>query len=61
MKEVEVRVGLVESAYCRDLVIDFANKNIGGGVLNRGAVQEEILFSIFPELIFMVCVCFEMK
>lgn len=25
--------------------------NIGGGVLSRGAVQEEILFLIYPELI----------
>lgn len=29
-------------------MIDFANKNIGGGVLYNGAVQEEILFCIFP-------------
>jgi poly(ADP-ribose) glycohydrolase len=30
---------------------DFANKMIGGGVLGRGAVQEEIRFSISPELL----------
>ncbi|OAJ41531.1 hypothetical protein BDEG_25110 [Batrachochytrium dendrobatidis JEL423] len=30
---------------------DFANKYIGGGVLSSGAVQEEILFLIMPELI----------
>ncbi|KAF9116171.1 hypothetical protein BGX27_004511 [Mortierella sp. AM989] len=30
---------------------DFANKMIGGGVLGRGAVQEEIRFAICPELI----------
>jgi hypothetical protein len=29
-------------------MIDFANKNIGGGVLGRGCVQEEILFCVFP-------------
>ena len=29
--------------------IDFANKRIGGGSLNSPAVQEEILFAIFPE------------
>ncbi|KAG0203754.1 hypothetical protein BGX28_004070 [Mortierella sp. GBA30] len=33
------------------LQLDFANKNIGGGVLDRGAVQEEIRFMICPELI----------
>jgi hypothetical protein len=29
-------------------MVDFANKNIGGGVLANGAVQEEILFCVFP-------------
>lgn len=28
---------------------DFANEYIGGGVLRRGAVQEEIRFTICPE------------
>lgn len=31
--------------------VDFANKYIGGGVLSHGAVQEEILFVLYPELI----------
>ena len=31
--------------------MDFANKFIGGGVLGRGCVQEEIRFLICPELI----------
>ena len=31
--------------------VDFANKYIGGGVLNGGCVQEEILFAINPEAI----------
>ena len=31
--------------------IDFANKYIGGGALNGGCVQEEILFAIEPEAI----------
>ena len=39
--------------------MDFANKYLGGGVLGHGAVQEEIRFSICPELIssmlFMEC------
>ena len=36
-----------EAEYC----VDFANKYIGGGVLNDGNVQEEILFCIDPEAI----------
>ena len=31
--------------------VDFANKYIGGGVLNGGCVQEEILFAVEPEAI----------
>ena len=31
------------------LKADFANRFIGGGVLHGGCVQEEILFSIYPE------------
>ena len=37
--------------------MDFANKWIGGGVLRRGAVQEEIMFSICPELITSMVIC----
>ncbi|GAB6028370.1 hypothetical protein CHUAL_002538 [Chamberlinius hualienensis] len=33
------------------LQMDFANKYLGGGVLKRGAVQEEIRFVVCPELI----------
>lgn len=33
------------------LQLDFANKYIGGGVLNSGCVQEEIRFVICPELL----------
>lgn len=29
------------------LIADFANKYIGGGALNTGLVQEEILFLVF--------------
>lgn len=39
LKDVEFKVGLVEDRYKYDLMVDFANKNIGGGILNRGAVQ----------------------
>ena len=31
--------------------MDFANKFLGGGVLNNGLVQEEIRFMICPEMI----------
>lgn len=29
----------IEDYYCRGLMIDFANKKIGGGVLRNGCVQ----------------------
>ena len=31
--------------------VDFANEYVGGGVLGRGAVQEELFFLQHPELI----------
>lgn len=33
------------------LQVDFANKFVGGGVLGHGCVQEEIRFSVCPELL----------
>merc|ERR1719327_2647078 len=36
---------------------DFANMFIGGGVLSGGCVQEEIRFSICPELCAAMLVC----
>ncbi len=30
--------------------VDFANEYVGGGVLGRGSVQEELLFLKHPEL-----------
>lgn len=51
--------GLIEDAGCNTLEVDFANRYIGGGVLGRGRVQEEIRFTVCPELIvsmlFMEC------
>lgn len=46
--KVKIKRGLIEDEYKKSVMVDFANKNIGGGVLNNGAVQEEILFCIFP-------------
>jgi poly(ADP-ribose) glycohydrolase len=40
---------------------DFANKSLGGGVLRRGCVQEEIRFMISPECLLSVIVCDKMK
>eukprot|EP00754_Rhynchopus_humris_P000002 Rhum_TRINITY_DN10001_c0_g2::Rhum_TRINITY_DN10001_c0_g2_i1::g.36368::m.36368/K07759/PARG; poly(ADP-ribose) glycohydrolase len=42
------------------LQVDFANKKIGGGVLGRGCVQEEIRFLVSPQLIVTRLVCEEM-
>ncbi|KAF9905301.1 hypothetical protein EC991_001849 [Linnemannia zychae] len=41
----------IEEAPQGALQLDFANKSIGGGALEKGAVQEEIRFMICPELI----------
>jgi poly(ADP-ribose) glycohydrolase len=43
--------GLIEDQPSEALEVDFANKYLGGGVLQRGCVQEEIRFMINPELI----------
>ncbi|KAJ9596673.1 hypothetical protein L9F63_012277, partial [Diploptera punctata] len=43
--------GVIEHDGERMLQVDFANKSIGGGVLGRGCVQEEIRFVVSPELI----------
>jgi hypothetical protein len=40
---------------------DFANRYVGGGILTWGDVQEEIKFSINPELIISMCLCEFMK
>ncbi|CAN8315614.1 unnamed protein product [Cochlearia groenlandica] len=43
--------GLIEDQSNNALEVDFANKYLGGGALNRGCVQEEIRFMVNPELI----------
>ncbi|XP_054155582.1 poly(ADP-ribose) glycohydrolase-like [Oppia nitens] len=50
-KLVPMTDGLIETAGSGFMQIDFANKNIGGGVLSCGCVQEEIRFVINPELL----------
>jgi hypothetical protein len=44
-------VPLEASAAENVAIVDFANRLLGGGVLGRGAVQEEILFATHPELL----------
>lgn len=39
------------------LQADFANKRFGGGTLEGGMVQEEILFCIYPELLPLILLC----
>ncbi|CAF1396985.1 unnamed protein product, partial [Adineta ricciae] len=46
----------IEDIEC-SLQVDFANRYIGGGVLNTGCVQEEIRFAICPEMIVSILVC----
>nr|KAI8765243.1 poly(ADP-ribose) glycohydrolase-like [Biomphalaria glabrata] len=43
--------GSIEDVGTEMLQADFANKLVGGGVLGRGLVQEEIRFIICPEMI----------
>ena len=43
--------GLIETEGAGMLQVDFANKFVGGGVLSSGLVQEEIRFTVCPELI----------
>uniref|UniRef100_A0A1B6C9X7 poly(ADP-ribose) glycohydrolase n=1 Tax=Clastoptera arizonana TaxID=38151 RepID=A0A1B6C9X7_9HEMI len=43
--------GAIEEQGLGFIQMDFANKFVGGGVLSRGCVQEEIRFVICPELI----------
>ncbi|XP_076460109.1 poly(ADP-ribose) glycohydrolase-like isoform X2 [Babylonia areolata] len=43
--------GTIEDNGTGMLQVDFANKYLGGGVLNTGCVQEEIRFMICPEMI----------
>lgn len=42
-------------------MIDFANQFIGGGVLGYGNVQEEIMFTIYPECLISILICPCMK
>ncbi|KAJ3098697.1 hypothetical protein HK100_005033, partial [Physocladia obscura] len=50
-------VGKIEDQGVGCLQTDFANELIGGGILDRGAVQEEILFAIYPEMLASMLFC----
>lgn len=45
--KIEKQRGIFD--FKRGILIDFANKYIGGGVVGSGCVQEEIYFSVAPE------------
>ena len=47
----------INDAGSESLHADFANRWIGGGVLKRGSVQEEIMFSICTELLTTIHIC----
>jgi poly(ADP-ribose) glycohydrolase len=55
-----VEPGAIELAH-GTLQADFANEFIGGGVLHGGNVQEEIRFSICPEMLVSMLFCERMK
>ncbi|KAJ3064083.1 hypothetical protein HDU98_000174 [Podochytrium sp. JEL0797] len=49
--------GTIETNGTKCTQADFANEFIGGGVLGQGAVQEEILFLIYPEMLVSLLFC----
>ena len=51
MTGLKVKQGTIELEGKGFTEVDFANKYIGGGVLNSGCVQEELRFLMCPELI----------
>ena len=56
--DVEIKGNFERIESCQDAVqADFANKHIGGGVLRKGCVQEEIRFVVSPECLISVLVC----
>eukprot|EP00300_Choanocystis_sp_HF-7_P019314 c20301_g1_i4.p1 GENE.c20301_g1_i4~~c20301_g1_i4.p1 ORF type:complete len:513 (+),score=94.55 c20301_g1_i4:46-1584(+) len=52
LRDFHLLSGTIESIATPELVdqIDFANKFVGGGILTTGALQEEIMFCVYPEL-----------
>ena len=52
---------LIEDTDKKYARVDFANMYLGGGVLNTGCVQEEILFTVCPELIAGMLIMQSMK
>lgn len=50
-------IGSMEDCPVTNLKADFANEFLGGGVLEFGNVQEEIMFVICPELLLSVFLC----
>jgi poly(ADP-ribose) glycohydrolase len=49
--------GCIEDFQAPCLVVDFANKFIGGGTMRMGCVQEEIMFVEHPECIVSMLMC----
>ena len=58
---VFVEEGIMEDYAESAVIVDFASKYLGGGVLGSGGVQEEIMFINHPELIAASFVCESMR
>ena len=61
LQEVDYKPSFQRIESATDAVqADFANKHLGGGVLRKGCVQEEIRFIISPECLLSVFLCEKM-
>eukprot|EP00617_Octactis_speculum_P006953 CAMPEP_0185795330 /NCGR_PEP_ID=MMETSP1174-20130828/160493_1 /TAXON_ID=35687 /ORGANISM="Dictyocha speculum, Strain CCMP1381" /LENGTH=462 /DNA_ID=CAMNT_0028490621 /DNA_START=963 /DNA_END=2348 /DNA_ORIENTATION=+ len=56
-----VSEGRLEDSPRGSLLVDFANRSIGGGVLRGGKAQEEIMFVTYPELILIILIAETLK
>jgi poly(ADP-ribose) glycohydrolase len=61
LREIDYKPSFQRIESANDAVqADFANKHLGGGVLRRGCVQEEIRLIISPECLLSVFLCEKM-
>jgi hypothetical protein len=47
----------IDNFYCEGIMVDFASRKVGGGVLRKGISDEEVMYTVFPELIVTKLLC----